>query len=259
MGILLTLEHGEQRAVVNVGSTDAEILILFSQKELIDVSNEVGYQFTKEESAKLEGRWIFSQRSGRVLPYLRDDGRASEAGELRAAAEWLLDWCKRQGDLLPYLYLANQRPMPGMDYNGFSKGTVTGIRINSEIFWLETGLGLCELQRVVEQGGWGKVVERRDLRGEIAKGLDRIVTDVWQGSLDTIWPPLAAKERERITTDNKMDVLLKRRKVAVKLPGVLKSVAEFAAQFSPEETIMVSCRRPPGEKRRNEEEEEGDL
>ncbi|MHB1767560.1 MAG: hypothetical protein ACYCUV_06875, partial [Phycisphaerae bacterium] len=159
-----------------------------------------------------------------------------------------------------YVYLANHRPMPHMDYNGFFKGTVTAIRINGELFGLDTGLGLCELQRIVgEEGGWGKVVERRDLRGEVAKGLDRIVTDDWRGSLDKIWPPLTAKERDRITTDNKMDVLLKRRKVALKLPSILKSVAEFAAQFPPEDTIMVSCRHTPGKKRRNEEEEEGDL
>jgi hypothetical protein len=43
------------------------------------------------------------------------------------------------------------------------------------------------------------------------------------------------------------------------LPSILKSVAEFAAQFPPEDTIMVSCRHPPGKKRRDQEEEEGDL
>lgn len=259
MGILLTLEHGEQRAVVDVGSTDADILLWFSQKEVTDARGEAGHQLTLAEIEDLRGRLKFSKLAGRVLPRWYKNGRTSSAGELRAAAEELLDWCNRQREVLPYVYLANQRPMPELDYNGFSKGRVSDIHIAGEIFRLETGLGLCELQRVVEEGGWNKVVERRDLRGEVAKGLDRIVTDVWRGSLDKIWPPLTATERERITTGNRMDVLLKRRKVALKLPSILKSVAEFAARFPPEDTIMVSCRHPPGKKRRDEEEEEGDL
>lgn len=260
MGMQLMLEHGEQRAVVDVGSTDADILLWFSQKEVTDATGEAGHQLTLAEIEGLRGRLKFSKLAGRVLPRWYKNGRTSSAGELRAAAEQLLEWCDSQGEGLGYVYLANHRPMPTLDYNGFSKGMVSGVRINGEDWCLDTGLGLCELSRTIRMdNGWGKVVERRDLRGEVAKGLDRIVTDVWRGSLDKIWPPLTATERERITTDQKMDVLLKRRKVAMKLPSILKSVAEFAAQFPPEDTIMVSCRHPPGKKRRDQEEEEGDL
>lgn len=260
MGMQLTLEHGEQRAVIDVGSTDADILLWFSQKEVTDAMGEAGHQLTVAEIEDLRGRWKFSKLAACVLPVWYKNGRTSIAGELRAAAEQLLEWCDSQGEGLGYVYLANSRPLPGLDHNGFSKGTVTAIRIKGEDWCLDTGLGLCELTRSVgEKGGWGKVVERRDLRGEVAKGLDRIVTDNWRDYPRPTWPPEVAKDLDRIATDYKMDVLIKRRKVALKLPSILKAVAEFAAQFPPEDTIMVSCRHPPGKKRRDQEEEEGDL
>lgn len=238
MGMQLTLEHGEHRTVIEVGSTDEEILLMFSQKERLDMNLDAGYwPTTHAEAEEQKMHLTFYKLASRVLPIWYKNGRPSSAGELRAAAEQLLGWCDSQGEGMGYVYLANRRPLPGLDYNGFFKGIVTAVRINGELFELDTGLGLCELSRIILTGnGCGKVVERRDLRGEVARGMDRIATD------------------------NKDDIFLKRRKVAVKLPSILKAVAEFASRFPPEETVMVSYRDPPGKKRRkSEEEEEAEL
>ncbi|MHB1767559.1 MAG: hypothetical protein ACYCUV_06870, partial [Phycisphaerae bacterium] len=100
MGMLLTLEHGEQRAVIEVGSTDEEILLLFSQKEVSDARGEAGHQLTLAEIEDLKGRLKFSKPVGRVLPRWYKNGRRSKAGELRAAAEELLDWYNCQLEVL---------------------------------------------------------------------------------------------------------------------------------------------------------------
>ena len=239
MGRLLTLEHGDDRLILEVPSKDEEILLTASHRETWVVRNELGIgdKMTFEERDKLALHCRLGKITWCVLGYFREKPWPAKVGDLLAAAKGLQEWCNSLGQELYFTYVSSSRPRLQMDYSEFGPTLGAAIRIKGELFWLEAGMGLCELQRVgVRPDGTGFVAERRDLRPQVAKGLDRIATD------------------------DRGDVLIKRRRVTTKLPLIVNSIAEFAAKFPSEDIVMISYRHPPGKKRRkSEEEEEAEL
>jgi hypothetical protein len=188
-------------------------------------------EFREKKSPLVLGKLVWC-----VLGNGKETPQATNVEKLRNAANKLLMLCEEQKDVLAYSYVSSSIPYPGLPYSEFSGG-MGGANIGGEHYLLVTGPGICELQiRQLIPGNGTGVVERRDLRKKVVAGL------------------------ERITTDDRGDILIKRKKITLKLPAILKAIAEFAAKFPPEDTVMVSYRHSLGKKRRrSEEEEEAEL